>query len=131
MIGVKEAKHGIRKVGPVVVLVGAGIGNPLPVYQISNVAATVGVKTCKLKKVTITDTTAGGTVVHFGTGVAGAIVDIIPPMVTVAGLPVVQDWDDTDGPEFGAGVPVPAVGDLMAWAVAVQVEVQVEVDEIG
>lgn len=123
MIGVKSAKHGIRKVGnlvPILVIANAGA---LAVYQISNLAAGVGVKTFKIKRITILDTTAGGTVVHFGTGVAGAVVDVMPPMVTVAGMPVIQDFDDEDGPEVGA--------DLMAWAVAVQVEIQVEVDEIG
>jgi len=123
MLGVSEAKAGIRKIGNVVTLLVAANAGALVVYQISNLAAQVGTKTFKVKRITILDTTAGGTVVHFGTGAAGAVVDGMPSMVTVAGMPVVQDFGENEGPEFSA--------DLMAWAVAVQVVIQVEVDEIG
>jgi len=101
----------------------AGIGNAVPVYQISNLAAMVGVKSYKIKRITILDVGAGGTLVHFGTGAAGAVVDAIPSIRTVNNQNVVMEYDDDNGPELAV--------DLMSYPDAATVTVQVEVDEIG
>ena len=118
-----KAKDGITMVGGLVTLLVAANAGALVVYQMSTAAAMRGTKTYKLKRISIRDITAGGTVVHFGTGAAGAVVDAIPSMTTVANMNVVQEWPDDEAPEFA--------DDLMAWAVAIQVEIQVTVQEIG
>jgi len=123
MVVAVKSKAGIRMVGtPVTLLVAANAG-ALAVYQLSNVAAMRGNKSFKLKRITILDVTAGGTLVHFGTGAAGAVVEAIVPIRTVANMNVVEQWEGDSGPEFAA--------DLMAYADAIQVQIQVEVDEIG
>jgi ammonia channel protein AmtB len=123
MITLLRAKQGIPMVGGLVTLTVAANAGALAVYQISTSASMRGTKSFKLKRIVIRDTTAGGTNVHFGTGVAGAVVDAIPQMRTVANMEVIQQWDDEEAPEFTA--------DLMAYADAIQVEIQVTVQEIG
>jgi len=123
MVTTLKPKSGIRMVGiPVTLLVAANAG-ALVVYQMSTAAAMRGVKSFKVKRITILDVTAGGTLVHFGVGAAGAVVEGIVPIRTVANMNVVEEWEDDKGPEFTA--------DLMAYADAIQVQIQVEVDEIG
>ena len=61
--------------------------------------------------------------VHVGVGAAGAIVDVIPGLWTFDGLNF--DFVEADLPEVEVGV------DLMVWAVAVPVDVQVEIEELG
>ena len=123
MVVAVKSKAGIRMVGtPVTLLVAANAG-ALVVYQLSTAAAMRGNKSFKLKRITILDVTAGGTLVHFGTGAAGAVVEAIVPIRTVANMNVVEQWEGDSGPEFAA--------DLMAYADAIQVQIQVEVDEIG
>jgi hypothetical protein len=123
MVTLLKAKAGIPMVGNLVTLTVAANAGAQAVYQVSTAAAMRGTKSFKLKRIVIRDTTAGGTNVHFGTGAAGAVVDAIPQMRTVANMEVIQEWDDELAPEFTA--------DLMAYADAVQVEIQVSVQEIG
>jgi len=123
MVSAVKSKAGIPIVGtPVTLLVAANAG-ALVVYQMSAAPAMRGNKSFKLKRITILDVTAGGTLVHFGTGAAGAVAEAIVPIRTVANMNVVEQWEDGAGPEFAA--------DLMAYADAIQVQIQVEVDEIG
>jgi len=123
MVVALKAKAGIRMVGTLVTLLVAANAGALVVYQMSNAAAMRGNKSFKVKRITILDTTAGGTLVHFGTGAAGAVVEALVAIRTVANMNVVEEWEDGAGPEFAA--------DLMAFADAIQVQIQVEVDEIG
>ncbi len=123
MITLTKAKEGIPMVGASVTITVAANAGAQAVYQISNAAAMRGNKSFKLKRVAILDTTAGGTLVHFGTGAAGAVVEAMPAIRTVANQKVIEEWDDELAPEFTA--------DLMAYADAVQVQVQVGVSEIG
>ena len=123
MISLAKAKAGIPMVGNLVTLLVAANAGALAVYQISNLAAMRGTKSFKIKRISILDTTAGGTLVHFGTGAAGAVVEAVPAIRTVANMNVVEEWSDEESPEFSA--------DLMAFADAIQVVIQVTVQEIG
>ena len=123
MVTLLKAKAGIPMVGNLVTLLVALNAGALPVYQISTAAAMRGNKSFKVKRISILDTTAGGTLVHFGTGAAGAVVEALPAIRTVANMNVVEEWDDELAPEFTA--------DLMAYADAIQVQIQVTVQEIG
>lgn len=120
-VSLQKAKSGIPMAGDLVTLTVAANAGAQAVYQVSTLGR--GTKSFKLKRIEITDTTAGGTVVHFGTGAAGAVVEAIPEIPTVSGQKVIETWDDELAPEFTA--------DLMAYADAVQVQIQVSVEEIG
>lgn len=122
-VGYLQARKGVRLQGPVVPILVAGNAGALPVFQQSTFAAQVGTRTYRIKRVKILNQAGVNTLVHIGTGAAGAVVDVIPALNTFNGLNA--DFVEADLPE------VEVNADLMAWAVAIQCIVQVEVEELG
>lgn len=118
-----NARKGVREAGPVTLLIAAGIGGALPVYQQPTFAAMVGTKTLRLKRIKGINLSGGNTTLHIGTGAAGAVVDAMPPLWIFDDLNF--DFPEWDIPEIEVN------GDLMAWAVAVPVTLQVEVEILG
>ena len=126
-VGYLQARKGVRLQGPVVAIIAAGNGGGLPVFQQSTFAAQIGTRTFRIKRIKGLNQAGVDTLVHIGTGIAGAIVDVIPPLWTFSTLNF--DFVEADLPE------VEVNADLMAWAVAAgagtPVTIQVEVEEIG
>ena len=114
---------GVRRVGPVVPIVVAANAGGLPVYQQSTFAAQVGTKTLRIKRIKGVNLAGANTFLHIGTGAAGVIVDVLPPFWIIDTLNF--DYPEWDIPE------VEVNADFMAWAVAVPVTVQIEVEELG
>jgi len=69
------ARRGIRLVGTPIPIVVAANAGALAVFQVSNAALNIGTKTVILKRLLAWNNGAGNTVIHIGTGVAGAVVD--------------------------------------------------------
>ena len=116
-------RKGTRRTGAVVIItVAANVGGVV-IYQQSNFAAQVGTKTLRIKRIKGINNAGVDTLLHIGTGAAAAIVDAMPPLLTFDGLNF--DFPEWDLPEFEVNA------DLMAWAVAVPVTLQVEVEELG
>lgn len=121
-------QRGVRLQGGVIDLVGIGNGNALAIFLQSTYAAQVGTRTFRIKRIKGINQSLVNTLVHIGTGAAGAVVDVIPELQTFAGLNF--DFVEFDLPE------VEVNADLMAWAVAgaavlTPITIQVEVEEIG
>ena len=117
------ARKGIRLVGnPVPIIVAANAG-ALVVFQVSNWAQQIGAKTVILKRLKAWNNGAGNTVIHIGTGAAGAVVDAMPPLYTITNPNL--DFAEYDFPEVEFST------DIMAWCVAVPVTIQVEVEELS
>ncbi len=117
------ARKGIRLVGTPIPIVVAANAGALAVFQVSNAALNIGTKTVILKRLLAWNNGAGNTVIHIGTGVAGAIVDVMPPLFTVTNLNA--GFVELEVPEVEFST------DIMAWCVAVPVTIQVEVEEIS
>lgn len=116
-------RRGIRLVGnPIPIVVAANAG-ALAVFQVSNWAQQIGAKTVILKRLLAWNNGAGNTVIHIGTGAAGAVVDAMPPLYTVTNLNM--GFVELDIPEVEFST------DIMAWCVAVPVTIQVEVEEVS
>lgn len=122
-IGYLQARKGVRLQGPVVELDGAGNINAAPLFQQSTYAAQIGTKTFRIKRIKGINAAGVNTDLHIGTGLAGAVVDTIPPLHTFNGLNF--DFGEADLPE------VEFSGDMMAYPVAATLFVQVEVEELG
>lgn len=122
-VGYLQARKGVRLQGPVVTLNVPGNGGALPIFQQSTFAAQVGTRTFRIKRIKGLNQAGVATLLNIGTGAAGAVVNVIPGLWTFAGLNF--DFVEADLPE------VEVNADLMAWAVAVNVILQVEVEELG
>lgn len=122
-VGYLQARKGVRLQGPVVTLTVGGNGGALPIFQQSTFAAQVGTRTFRIKRIKGLNQAGAATLLHIGTGAAGAVVDVIPGLWTFAGLNF--DFVEADLPE------VEVNADLMAWAVAVNVVLMIEVEELG
>ncbi len=122
-----DLASGIRVPGNVINLALAGAANALPIFQQSNWANQVGTKTFKLKKLMVRNLNAGNNFLQVGTGVAGAFVNRIPPIMTVNNMD--QEFTEFDLPDYVFAQ------DCTAFPVALvaggSMDVQVEVEEIG
>ncbi len=124
MIGVMEARKGIRLQGLVANITVPANAGGLPLFQVSNAANRIGVATVVLKRVKIYNHPGTGDgVLHIGTGVAGAIVDVMPALVHLDGLNA--DFVELDLPEVQFAV------DIMGWSDVQPIDVQVEVEEVS
>jgi len=122
-IGYLEARKGVRLIGDVTDITVAANAGGQAIFQLSQAAALVGTKTFRIKRIKRINQAGVNTLIHIGTGAALAIVDIMPELWTFAGLNF--DFPEADLPEVEFSV------DMMAWAVAVPVTIQVEVEELG
>ena len=125
---VTQMARGVRIVGNVVNLVGIVPANAVPIFQQSNIlAAQVGTRSFKIKRVKLTNNAAGNIYVIIGTGVGAAFLARLPNLYTVNGM--TDDYTEQDLPEyefFGD-----ATAHLSAVAVGGSVDIVVEVEEIG
>ncbi len=122
-IGYLQARKGVRLPGPLVDIIVAANAGALPVFQLSQFAAQVGTRTFRIKRIKGINQAGVNTLLHIGTGAAGAVVDVMPELWTFAGLNF--DFPEADLPE------VEFSADMMVWAVAVPVSLIVEVEELG
>ena len=121
-----ELLRGKRRQGTPINIAAAGNGNALALLTLSTFASMVGVKTLILKRLKIRNNGAGNTYVHIGTGVAGAVVDIIPPLYSISLF--TDDYEEFDLPQ------VEVLATIMCYVDAVgggSFDVQVEAEEIG
>jgi hypothetical protein len=118
--------QGIRRQGTVVNIAAAGNGNALALLTLSTFASMVGNKTLIVKRLKIRNNAAGNTYVHIGTGVAGSVVDIIPPLYSVSTF--TDDYEEFDLPQ------VEVLATIMAYVDAVgggSFDIQLEAEEKG
>jgi len=118
-----ELKKGVRLQGPVTVLAAAGAANAVPIFQQSAYANQIGTKTFRIKRIKGLNAAGANTLLHIGTGVGGAFVDAIPPLLTMNGLNFDFVEDDLPEVEWSA--------DMTAYPVAATLTVQVEVEEVS
>lgn len=124
-VGYLQARKGVRLQGPVVTIDVAGdvVGGTQIIFAQSTYAAQVGTRTFRIKRIKGLNQAGADTLLHIGTGAVGAIADVIPPLWTFNGLNF--DFVEADLPE------VEVNADLMAWAVAVDIILIVEIEELG
>jgi hypothetical protein len=118
--------YGDRRTGASVNIPSAGNANALSVLTQSTFASMVGNKTFILKRIMIRNNGAGNTYVHFGTGAAGAVVDMIPPIYSLA--------NTTDNYAENEVTSLEILGNIMCYVDAVgggSFDVQVEAEECG
>ena len=123
MIGVLQARKGVRLQGPLQTMAAIGAANAVVIFAVSNYAAQIGTRTFRLKRIKGLNQVGANTLVHIGTGVAGAYVDSIPPLLTFDGLNF--DFVEADIPEVEWSV------DMTCYPVAATVWIIVEVEELG
>ena len=116
--------EGKRRQGAVVNIAAAGNANAAALLTLSTFASMVGNKTFILKRLKIRNNGAGTTYVHIGTGIAGAVVDIIPPLYSIANF--TDDYAEFDLPQ------VEVLATVMAYVDAVgggSFDIQLEAEE--
>jgi hypothetical protein len=123
MLGVLQARKGVRLQGNVVVMNLAGAANAFAIFQLSNYAAQVGTKTFRIKRVKGLNGAGADTDIHIGTGVGAAFVAALPPLHTINGFNF--DFVEADLPE------VEFAADMTCYPDVATVTIQVEVEELG
>jgi hypothetical protein len=118
---------GKRRVGAVTNLAGAGNANAVAIMTLSTFAGMQGVKSFVIKRLKVRSNAVGAdTWLHIGTGVAGAVVDIIPALRIINNT--TDDYDEYDLPEVEVPVTIMAYPDAVGGG---SLDVQVEVEEKG
>jgi hypothetical protein len=118
--------YGDRRTGASTNLAAAGNANATSVLTQSTFTSMVGVKTFILKRIFIRNNGAGNTFVHFGTGVAGSVVDMIPPIYSLANTS--DNYAENEIPSMEV------LGNIMAYPDAVgagSLDIQIEAEECG
>lgn len=124
MLGVMQARKGVRLQGDVVDMDAAGIATAFTIFQVSNFAAQVGTKTFRIKRIKGLNAAGADTLIHIGTGQgAGVFVPMLPPLLTINGMNF--DFVEFDLPEVEFSV------DMTCYPVIATVTIQVEVEELG
>ncbi len=126
MLGVMQARKGVRLQGPVVVINTAGNAPTFTIFQVSNFAAQVGTRTFRIKRIKGINQAGAVSIVSIGRGTGAGFVAMIPPLNTFNGLNF--DFVENDLPEQEWNI------DMTAWASVVGanfVTIQVEIEEIG
>lgn len=123
MIGVLQARKGVRLQGPLVEMDTAGATPTFTIFSVSNYAAQIGTRTFRLKRIKGLNAAGANTLVHIGRGSGGAFVPMIPALLTFDGLNF--DFVEADIPEVEWSV------DMTAYPVAATVWIQVEIEELG
>lgn len=118
---VTELLAGVIRTGPMLSLAAVGAANAGLLYQVSNYANQVGVKTFKLKRLKVRNNGAGDTWLHIGVG--------IPCVESMPALRIVNnfngDFAEGDLPELEFAA------DMTAYVDAQPVDVQAEIEELG
>lgn len=128
MLGVMQARKGVRLQGNVVEMVAQGIANAVAIFQVSNFAAQIGTRTFRLKRVKGYNEGLADTIIHIGTGAgAGVFAHLIPPLYIITLMNF--DFVEFDLPEVEWSVDMTCYPD--AATAANSVWIQVEVEELG
>ncbi|MBD3320583.1 MAG: hypothetical protein GF350_05740 [Chitinivibrionales bacterium] len=117
-----DIRKGVPLVGPYTALAAAGAANAAAIWQVSDTNV-IGTKSYRIKRIWGLNAAGVNTLLHIGTGVGGAFVDVIPPWETMNGLNFEYPAALFTGVELAV--------DLTAYPVVATVSVQVEVEEIG
>ncbi len=126
MLGVMQARKGVRVQGPVVVMNLAAAVNAFTIFQVSNYAAQVGTRTFRIKRIKGINQAGAVSIISIGRGTGAGFIAMIPPLNTFNGLNF--DFVENDLPEQEWNT------DMTAWASAVGanfITIQVEVEELG
>ena len=117
--------EGKRVAGPVTNLAVAAAAGAAAIYTLG--ANWVGTKSLKIKKLMYRNNAGGQTYLHVGTGVGGAFVDLIDPILILNNMSdSLQEVEIVANESFATITAYPD-----ALVAAGSVDVQVEVDEIG
>lgn len=124
-----ELIRGVIVQGAVVNLAAAAAANATPIFRVSNTGAAtgIGVKSFKLKKLMVRNNAAGNQWLRVGTGVGGAFVDAIPPLMVLNNLD--NSWQELELPDVELFVNMTAFP--VALVAGGSLDVQAEVEEIG
>ena len=119
-----RAKDGVPLTGPVVNLAAAGAANAVAIFALSAAAQQIGTKSMILKRVHIRNNAVLANVwVQIGTGVAGAFVDLVTPVLSISGMDDVFDLP-----------PVESFATITAFPTTLpagSIDIQIEVEERG
>lgn len=102
---ISKAANEIELIGGVVNMALAGAANAAAAYTFPTGINILGDESLKLKKARITDNGTGGTLVHIGTGTAGAFVDLVPPVRTISGMDMEIDLPEAEAFETITAYP--------------------------
>jgi len=114
---------GVRRAGPLATITVALVAGVTTLYQISNYASQIGTKTYLIKRIHGCNYSGAATWLYIGTGTAITWVQAMPRIRLQNMLDF--DFSEEELPEGKF------VADIVAFADAVVVEVQIEVEEIG
>ena len=126
---VSNLLKGYRLTSALVNLPLAAAANAVNVLVLTTIALApnmVGVKTFKIKRIKLRNNNAGNTFVHVGTGVAGAFVDALPPLYSIANT--TDDYGENDLPELELGATITAYPDAVG---AGSFDIMVEAELLG
>lgn len=127
MLGVMQARKGVRLQGNVVEMDQQGVANAFAIFQVSNFAAQIGTRTFRLKRIKGYNAGLADTLIHIGTGAAAPYPHLIPPLYVITLMNF--DFVEFDLPEAEWSVDMTCFAD--AATVANPVWIQVEVEELG
>lgn len=121
MFAENATKRGVAVPGALVTLAAAGVANTGTLFQISNYAAQVGVKTAKILKVRVSNFSGVDTYLYIGTGLGGALfAQAIPRIKVITGF---SELVVDNNAEFAA--------DITGYVDNASCEVQLQVLEVG
>lgn len=123
MLGVMQARKGVRLQGDVITMNLALAANAFTIFPVSNYAAQIGVRTFRIKRIKGINNAGANTEIHLGTGTGAGFADLIPPLLTFDGLNF--DFVEADLPEVEWNVDMTGFPDIAT------VIIQVEVEELG
>jgi len=127
MLGVMQARKGVRLQGNVVVMIAAAVANAVAIFQLSNYANQIGTKTFRIKRIKGINNAGADTDIHIGTGAGAGFVAMLPPLHTINGMNF--DFAEDDLPEVEFAADMTCFPD--AAAALTPVTIQVEVEELG
>ncbi len=118
------ADKGVRVGGPLIILTAVGAANTGNLWQMSNFAQMVGVKTAKIKRLKVNKYGGGGNAwLYIGSGTGGGFVQLMPRLRVLDMFN--DDYDEDDLPN------VIFTATITCYVDVATVEVQAEIEEIG
>jgi len=123
MLGVMQARKGVRLQGGVITMDTATATPSFLIFAVSNYAAQIGVRTFRIKRIKGINNAGVNTEIHLGTGTGAGFLDSIPPLQTFDGLNF--DFVEADLPEVEWNV------DMTGYTDTATIILQVEIEELG
>lgn len=114
---------GVRVTSPVTNFNAVGAAAAVVIFTIPVlVGQLVGVKSAVIKRVKMLNNAAGNQIVHIGTGVGGAFVDLLPGLTTMNNLN--DNWPEGDLPGVEAFADITAYLDAIVAAGTIDIELE-------